>query len=99
MGMRFKEVPDVEKVIIQTKNEKIIIEEPAVSVMEIQNQKVFQITGVEVSEKIEKVQEIPEEDVRLVAQQAGASLEKAKEALKQTGGDLAQAILLLTSKK
>jgi nascent polypeptide-associated complex subunit alpha len=87
-------------VIIQTSSEEIIIEKPIVSVMELQNQKVFQITGGSISEKTsEKISEIPEEDMHLVAQQAGVSLERAKEALKQTNGDLAQAILLLTSKK
>lgn len=99
MGMHLKEIPDVEKVIIQTTSEEIIIEKPIVSVMELQNQKVFQITGGNISEKTsEKTLEIPEEDMHLVAQQAGVSLERAKEALKQTNGDLAQAILLLTSK-
>ena len=46
---------------------------------------------------MKKVQ-IPEEDVILVAQQANVSLEEARAALEQTGGDLAQAILLLTQK-
>ena len=38
-----------------------------------------------------------EEDVQLVADQTGKSLEKAKEALQECGGDLAKAILLLQS--
>ena len=38
-----------------------------------------------------------EEDVQLVADQTGRSLEKAKEALEECGGDLAKAILLLQS--
>jgi nascent polypeptide-associated complex subunit alpha len=38
-----------------------------------------------------------EEDVRLVADQTGKSLEKAKEALEECQGDLAKAILLLQS--
>ena len=103
MGMRFNDVPEVEKVIIQTRTTEITIEKPTVSTMEMQNQRMFQVTGGEVSEKTrevaEKVMEIPEEDVHLVAQQAGVSLERAREALKQTDGNLAQSILLLTSKK
>jgi nascent polypeptide-associated complex subunit alpha len=41
--------------------------------------------------------EIPEEDVRLVADQTGKSMEEAKKALEETGGDLAKAILLIQS--
>jgi nascent polypeptide-associated complex subunit alpha len=40
---------------------------------------------------------IPEEDARLVADQTGKSLEEAKKALEECGGDLAKAILLLQS--
>ena len=39
-----------------------------------------------------------EEDVQLVADQTGKSLEKAKEALIEADGDLAKAILLLSIK-
>ena len=41
---------------------------------------------------------IPEEDVRLVADQTGKSVEEAKRALEETEGDLAKAILLLQTK-
>jgi len=40
---------------------------------------------------------MPEEDVRLVADQTGKSLEEARKALEESGGDLAKAILLLQS--
>lgn len=43
--------------------------------------------------------EITEEDVQLVAQQAGVSVEEARVALEQTEGDLTQAILLLCQRK
>jgi nascent polypeptide-associated complex subunit alpha len=38
-----------------------------------------------------------DEDVQLVADQTGKSIEQAKEALEDCGGDLAKAILLLSS--
>jgi len=47
----------------------------------------------------EKGLEIPMEDIQLVAAQAGVTIDEAKKALEQTGGDLAQAILLLKSSK
>ncbi len=46
---------------------------------------------VEAEEKIE----IPMEDAALVASQAGVDIEVAKQALEETGGDLAAAILKL----
>ena len=43
--------------------------------------------------------EISEEDVRLVAEQAGVSLEEARRALEETKGDIAEAILRLQEKR
>ena len=40
---------------------------------------------------------IPEEDVLLVAQQTGVSMERAKNALRDAEGDLAKAILMITT--
>jgi len=97
MGLSMNTMPDVREVIIRTDRKEVVIEAPEVSVMEIQGQRIFQIMGGEVSEKAhEGKPSIPEEDVQLVAQQANVSLEKARAALEETGGDLAQAILLLT---
>ncbi|RJS84677.1 nascent polypeptide-associated complex protein [Candidatus Bathyarchaeota archaeon] len=88
---------EAEEVIIKTKDKEIIVQNPEVSVLEVQGQRIFQVIGGEVSEKKrEKAISIPEEDVQLVAQQANVSLDQARAALEQTGGDLARAILLLT---
>ena len=61
----------------------------------------YQIIGGQVSEQAPSQRQtaaaaaptFSEEDVRLVADQTGKSLEKAKEALEECGGDLAKAIL------
>jgi len=88
---------EVDEVILKTKDKEIIIQDPEVAVLEVQGQKIFQITGGEISEKERKRKvSIPEEDIQLVAQQTGVSLDRAKAALEQTSGDLAQAILLLS---
>ncbi len=42
---------------------------------------------------------ISEEDVRLVAEQTGVSLEEARKALEEAGGDIAAAILLIEERK
>ncbi|RLI37679.1 nascent polypeptide-associated complex protein [Candidatus Bathyarchaeota archaeon] len=97
MGLNMAPLPDVEEVIIRTKDKEITIEVPEVSVLEMRGQRIYQIIGGEVTERqVKRKLKIPEEDVQLVAQQANVTLERAREALEQTNGDLAQAILLLT---
>lgn len=98
MGLSMTAI-EANEVVIKAKDKEIIIEGPEVAVLEVQGQKIFQITGGKITEKsIARKIQIPEEDIILVAQQANVSLEEARAALEQTGGDLAQAILLLTQK-
>lgn len=99
MGMSMDSIPNVEQVVIKTSGKEIIIEEPEVAILEIQGQKIFQVTGGKISEKAKAHRAaIPEEDVRLVADQTGKSLEEARKALEECQGDLAKAILMLQSK-
>jgi len=99
MGLGMNELPDAQQVTIQTSTKKIIIENPEVTVLEMHGQKIFQVTGEKITEKaIKKEAAIPEEDIRLVADQTGKSIEEAKRALEETGGDLAKAILFLQAK-
>ena len=67
--------------------------------LEMQGQKIFQVTGGKITEKAaeRKASGVAEEDVRLVADQTGKSLEEARKALEECQGDLAKAILLLQS--
>ena len=102
MGMKMDELNDINRVILQGPNREIIIEGPMVSSINVQGQKMYQITGGKISEQkketSEEVIEIPEEDILLVAQQANVNMEKAKAALEQAEGDLAQAILMLQTR-
>jgi len=106
MGMNMDSVEDVQQVIIRTADKDIVIDEPEVAILQVQGQKMYQIIGGQVSEQaLSQPTEsaasakpaFSEEDVQLVADQTGRSLEKAKEALQECGGDLAKAILLLQS--
>jgi nascent polypeptide-associated complex subunit alpha len=105
MGMNMDSVEDVQQVIIRTADKDIVIDEPEVAILQVQGQKMYQIIGGQVSEQAPSQRQITaaaaptfsEEDVQLVADQTGRSLEKAKDALKECGGDLAKAILLLQS--
>lgn len=102
MGMQVEEIRDTRQVIIKTSNKEIVIDNPEVSVTHMQGQDVYQIMGGNVTERAvqESVEKqplvIPEEDVHLVAQQAGIDVETARKALEATEGDLAQAILNLS---
>ena len=104
MGMKMDELGDVHTVILQGKNREIVIEGPAVTSINDQGQKMYQIAGGKETERKPQAEaapaeeeplEIPEEDILLVAQQANVGIEKARAALEQSGGDLAQAILML----
>lgn len=101
MGLSMNPMPDVQEVILRTSRKEITVENPEVAVLDMHGQKIFQVTGERITEKeLEKPEEkvtIPEEDVRLVADQTGKSVEEAQRALEETEGDLAKAILLLQS--
>ena len=94
LGITVKEIENVQKVIIQTDTKQYIFEEADVTMMDAQGQKTYQITGK--PRIVEKKEEIPKEDIDLVVEQTGKSAEEAKKALKQTKGDIAEAILKLT---
>ncbi len=98
MGMNMGEMPDIQEVIFRTSDKEIVVENAQVAVLEMQGQKIFQVTG-EVSERgLEKEAAkvaFAEEDAQLVADQTGKSIEEARRALEESDGDLARAILLL----
>jgi len=98
MGLSMEGISDVEEVIIRSSRKEIIVENPEVTVLDLHGQKIFQVTGQVTEKKIEKQIEIPDEDVKLVADQTSRSMEDARQALEETDGDLAKAILLLQAK-
>lgn len=88
MGMQMEQI-DAEKVIIKTSDKDIVISNPSVSKINMMGQEVFQITG-----NTEEGEKFSEEDVQMVADQAGVSVEEAKRVLDETN-DIAEAILRL----
>lgn len=98
MGMSMDSIPEVNQVIVKTATKDIIIDEPEVAILNMQGQRVYQVMGGTVSEKASVVTRklaVPDEDAQLVAGQTGKSVEEARKALEESGGDLAKAILLL----
>jgi len=103
MGLQIGELENVEEVIIRLSDRELVFESPRVTIMKVQNEMLYQVIGTPVErprEREEKTElEITEEDIQLVALQAGVSEEEARKALEEAEGDLAKAILLLTSRK
>jgi nascent polypeptide-associated complex subunit alpha len=99
MGLNMEQVEAVQEVVVKTDSKEITIKSPEVSILQVQGQKMFQIVGGEISEKVaeRKVVGASEEDIRLVADQTGKSMDEARKALEESAGDLAKAILLLQS--
>lgn len=96
MGMDTKDIKGVTEVIIKFKDKELLITNPKVNLMDFMGQQTYQITGKVKEQEIEVELEIPDDDVELVSAQTGASKEKARETLKETQGDLAEAIMRLS---
>jgi len=96
MGMQLGNIDNVTQVVIATETKRIIIDRPSVATLNMQGQQIYQVIGGQVKEETKSEAIItPEDDIRLVSEQAKVSAEEAKAALLRAGGDLAQAIVLL----
>jgi len=98
MGMQVQQLDDVTRVIMETPSKRIIIDSPEVATITVQGQTMYQVGGGNMREETAGEQS-SDDDAKLVASQAGVSQEEAAAALKQSAGDLAQAIVLLKQKK
>jgi len=99
--LKAKEI-DAYEVIIKARDGDYIVEDPQVMAMEIQGQKMLQVVGeLKKIEKKEEKEELPftDEDVQLVMQQTGCTEEEARKALEEAGGEPAEAIISIMSKR
>ena len=90
MGINSQPIDAVE-VIIKGKEKDLVISNPQVTKITMQEQDTYQVIG-EASER--SVETFSEEDVKMIAEQTGSSEEEAKKALEETG-DIAEVILKL----
>ncbi|AFC99225.1 alpha-NAC-related protein [Methanocella conradii HZ254] len=97
MGIDMYEIENVRQVIIRTADKEIVFNDAHVTVIDARGQKMYQLIGTPEERALEK--EIPDSDVELVAQQANVPKDLARQALKETKGDLAEAILKLSGGK
>lgn len=99
MGISVNELSDVEEVTIKTANANIIFRDAVVTVMEMQGSKMYQIIGTpeEHSREQDEAESnyLSKEDIELVMEKAGCTEEEAKSTLKETKGDLVEAITKL----
>ncbi len=103
MGIKSTDMPDVKTVILKGSTKDYIISDAQVMMIEAQGQKTFQIMGS--MKEVQKTDsapsstpQFPEDDIKLVMDQAGVSRETASEALRKAGGEPARAIMDLLQK-
>ena len=98
MGLKVDQLDEVSRVIMETPTKRIIIDNPEVATVSVQGQTIYQVGCGTIRE--EGLTNQPSaDDAKLVASQAGVSMVEASAALQESGGDLAQAIILLKQKK
>jgi nascent polypeptide-associated complex subunit alpha len=93
MGIKQEEV-DALRVIIECSDKNIIIEPANVQKIVMQGQESWQITGETREES--KSEEIRDEDVKLVMEKTGKSENESRNALEESKGDIAEAIVKLS---
>jgi nascent polypeptide-associated complex subunit alpha len=108
MGIEQQDVTGVKEVIFRFADKEWVVNDPQVSLVKQAGSESFQVSGTKIErglttddsseslapEPVKEI-EIPIEDAALVAAQTGVDIEIAKEALRETQGDLAAAILKL----
>ena len=94
MGMQQQEIPATE-VIIKTEDKEIVITSPSVSKVNVMGQETFQVSGEVNERELSSEPDISEDDIKTVMEQAECSEDEAKQALEESSGDLAEAILKL----
>jgi nascent polypeptide-associated complex subunit alpha len=113
LGMSTEPVEGVEEVVIRTSKEERVFREPEVTVLTIQGVRTYQVVG-EASVRPRGTGDAtarsatlatapppgpPEEDVRLVMEQASVERPEALAALQASSGEPAEAILKLLSRR
>tara|TARA_Y100000310_G_C20212924_1_gene592179 strand:- start:16 stop:342 length:327 start_codon:yes stop_codon:yes gene_type:complete len=92
MGIKQEEI-DADRVIIERSDERIVIDNPGVTKIEMQGQESWQITG---DASTEAKSGIDEEDVKLVMEKTGKSEGEVRGCLERNGGDIAKSIMDLS---
>ena len=114
LGMKTEELAGVEEVLVRTRTQEHVFRAPEVTILTVQGVRTYQVVGTpEVRPRSSAAAPAPgaptaavpptaagppEEDIRLVMEQASVSREEAIEALFQSNGAPAEAILKILSR-
>ncbi len=94
MGIQQIEIDAVE-VIIKTVDKELVFTNPQVSKMNMMGQEMYQVVGHPQLREMDETPDIDDDDVQTVMDQTGVSEEEAREAIENSKGDLADAIMKL----
>lgn len=94
MGIQQVDV-EATRVIIETPEKRIVIDEPSVARVTMMGQQTWQISGASREEALSSTPEITDEDVETVVDATGVSADEARAAIEEAEGDLAAAIMKL----
>ena len=98
MGLNVKKVDDVREVVIRTDRKEIVVSSPEVAEMGGGDDAViYTVTGKDFEERELDAPTFRDEDVELVCMQAGVEKGRATDALAESDGDIAKAILMLST--
>lgn len=92
MGMEQEEI-EASKVIIVQEDKRLVFDKPEVKKVNMMGQESYQVVGDYTAEEVSEDVEINDDDIQTVVDQTGASEEEAQQALEQTDGDIAEAIM------
>lgn len=112
LGMTSEPIPEVEEVIVRTRSKEHVFDKPEVTVLTVQGVRTYQVVGEPIvrarvpgsgSEPVRGAGTVapagpPEEDIRLVMEQANVPREEALEALFQAKGEPAEAIMKILTR-
>ena len=96
LGIKQDEI-DATEVIIRCEDKDLVIQNPQVSKVNMAGNEIYQVTGQAQEQERSTEVEINEEDIQTVIDQTSCTNEEALSALKETNGNLAEAILKLQS--
>lgn len=98
MGIQQDQIA-AEQVIIRLADKDILINNPDVSKVNMMGQETYQVVGDAQIVERDVAVDISEEDIDTVVDQTNVTREDAREAIKESNGDLAEAILKLSAEE
>lgn len=97
MGLDMKNIPDVTEVVIRTPDRELVITRPNVNEVENKENVTFVVVADGYEEREVEKPQFSEDDVEMVCLKTGVDRDRAVAALTECDGEMATAIVRLTS--